>query len=113
MCLAATPSSSAARTAGSSAALPFPTQHPPARPNLPVPDPTSKSLPDYSAAQAPAGSVPARFLIAANPKDDVNPRTLAKLEALGVRRDVVVETILERRKNAISTLYYLHLSEGR
>lgn len=45
--------------------------------------------------------------ISKNPRNDLNETVLKKLDNFGVRRDIIIRNVLQKRRNSITTCYYL------
>jgi serine/threonine protein kinase len=48
-----------------------------------------------------------RFLISPNPQNDLDKEVVHRMEAFGVPRDVLISCILHRKRNSLTTAYYL------
>ena len=49
----------------------------------------------------------AEVTVSPDPKDDIHKEAVARLESLGVPKEVLTRDILERRRNGLTTCYYL------
>merc|ERR1711988_485156 len=48
-----------------------------------------------------------KYTVSANPTQDIYREAVSRMEALGVKKDTLINDIMQRKRNNLTTCYYL------